>query len=236
MATATADDATVNLVDLGLTEVPPGQQQLAARCTTLNLSENRLAAPAGLEAFSRVHTLVLDKNGLRSCAGFPRMPAVSTLWFNNNEISDVVSFLDEVARAWPNVAYLSTMRNPCSPPLVCVSEEDAHAMRRYRLYVVFRLPRLQFLDSSPVSEAERKEAAEKGAYLAPRRPKAAPAATAAAAALPGSAYGLSSSSGGGGGGEGEEARKKPASYLGQGTSNYDGRNSEGNRFITDRNL
>jgi hypothetical protein len=121
--------------------------------------------------------LVLDKNGLRGCAGFPTMPAVTTLWCNNNAVDDLVAFLDDVARAFPGVTYLSCMRNPCSPPLVCASEDDVQATRRHRLYVVFRLPRLQFLDSSPVTAAERKEAAEKGAYLAPRRPKAAPPIT-----------------------------------------------------------
>ena len=31
-------------------------------------------------------------------------------------------------------------------------------------------------------------------------------------------------------------KKQPASFLGVGASTYDGRNSEGNRFITDRSL
>ncbi len=39
------------------------------------------------------------------------------------------------------------------------------------LYVIFRLPKLQFLDSSPVTPEERKEAAAKGQYLAVRKPK-----------------------------------------------------------------
>jgi hypothetical protein len=169
---------------------------------------------------------------------------VTTLWCNNNAVDDLVAFLDDVARAFPGVTYLSCMRNPCSPPLVCASEDDLQATRRHRLYVVFRLPRLQFLDSSPVTAAERKEAAEKGAYLAPRRPKA------AAPAAPGSPLGGAAASataaaaaGGGAGGAAAAAAaaaagavKKPASFLGVGTSTYDGRNSEGNRFITDRSL
>jgi len=227
--------------------VPAAQLAGAARFGTLNLSENRLASPAGLAAFSRVHTLVLDKNGLRGCAGFPPMPAVTTLWFNNNEVADVVSFLDEVARAFPGVTYLSCMRNPCSPPLVCASEDDVQATRRHRLYVAFRLPRLQFLDSSPVTAAERKEAAEKGAYLAPRRPKAvapaAPGSPLGGAAASASAAAAAAAAGGGAGGAAAApaaaaaaAAKKPASFLGVGASNYDGRNSEGNRFITDRSL
>jgi hypothetical protein len=268
--------ATLNLVDLGLAAIPAERLAGAEAVGTLNLSENELASPAGLAAFSRVHTLVLDKNGLRGCAGFPVMPAVTTLWFNNNEVVDVVGFLDDVARAFPAVTYLSCvharenasgaclnpqpayqtltkpfpalaacpprscMRNPCSPPLVCVSEDDVQATRRHRLYVAFRLPRLQFLDSSPVTAAERKEAAEKGAYLAPRRPKAAAGggevggggAGSPAAGPPLVGGGLSTA----GAAAAAAEKKKPASFLGVGASTYDGRNSEGNRFITDRSL
>ena len=52
-------------MDLDLAEIPAAQLAGAAGYGTLNLSENRLASPAGLAAFSRVHTLVLDKNGIR---------------------------------------------------------------------------------------------------------------------------------------------------------------------------
>jgi len=114
--------ATLNLVDLGLAEIPPERLAGAEAFGTLNLSENRLASPAGLAAFSRVHTLVLDKNGLRGCAGFPTLPAVTTLWFNNNEVADVVGFLDEVARAFPAVSYLS-----------CVCLRAARAARAARV-------------------------------------------------------------------------------------------------------
>jgi hypothetical protein len=91
-----------------------------------------------------------------------------------------VEFLDQVATAFPNVVYLSFMRNPASPPLVCVSEDDVAAAKRYRTYVIYRLPKLQFLDASPVTAAEKAEAAEKGQFLAPRRPKKSVQASAAA--------------------------------------------------------
>lgn len=39
-----------------------------------------------------------------------------------------------------------------------------------RLYVLHRLPRLKFLDSSPVKESERREAKQKGQYLKVVRP------------------------------------------------------------------
>jgi hypothetical protein len=53
---------------------------------------------------------------------------------------------------------LSLMVNPASPPLLSVSEEDHKAAQRYRLYIVYRLPGLQFLDSAPITAREREEA------------------------------------------------------------------------------
>jgi hypothetical protein len=127
--------------------------------------------PGNISAFAKVHTLILDKNGLQGVGGFPKMPSVTTLWFNNNEVNDIVEFMDEVQATFPNVTYLSCMRNPASPPLVCVSEEDVAASSRFRLYVVHRLPKLQFLDASPVTAEERKEATARGQFLAVRKPK-----------------------------------------------------------------
>ena len=121
---------------------------------------------------------------------------------------------------------------------MCVTEDDVPATRRHRLYVAFRLPRRQFLDSSPVTAAERKEAAEKGAYLAPRKPKAAAAGAGSGAGAAAAAAAGAPPPGSPGGAPPAEApvKKQPASFLGVGASTYDGRNSEGNRFITDRSL
>ena len=56
---------------------------------------------------------------------------------------------------------LSLMRNPSAPPLICVSEEQAASAKRYRLYIVYRLAKLTFLDSAPVTAEERREGAAK---------------------------------------------------------------------------
>jgi len=221
----------LNLVDMDLTEVPSSYLASAASYLTLNLSENRLSPPCNLHHFSKVHTLVLDKNGLKSVAGFAKMLSVTTLWFNNNNVTDIVGFLDDVASSFPNVTYLACMRNPCSPPLAIVSEEDVETTRRFRLYVIYRLPKLQFLDSSPVSQNERKEASQKGQYLAPRRPTGvsggslSPASASSMPVAPSAPQAVTT-----------EALKRPSSFLGLGSSRYDGANSEGNRFITDKHL
>jgi hypothetical protein len=218
----------LNLVDLDLTEVPSSYLSAASSYLTLNLSENRLLPPCNLQHFSKVHTLVLDKNGLKSVSGFAKMLSVTTLWFNNNNVTDIVGFLDDVVTIFPNVTYLSCMRNPCSPPLAIVSEEDVETTRRFRLYVIYRLPKLQFLDSSPVSLNERKEASQKGQYLAPRRPATTGATSPASASSMPIAQPVPQAP--------AEALKRPSSFLGVGSSRYDGANSEGNRFITDKHL
>lgn len=191
-----------------------------------------------------LHTLILDKNGLRGVSGFARCESVTTLWLNNNAVDDLPELCDALEKLFPRVTYLSLMRNPASPALICASEEDAAAAVRYRLYMVHRLPKLQFLDAAPVTPAERKEAAVKGQYMVVRKPKAVGGAAAAAAggATAGGVFGSF------GGGEGaaaapsaggelpEPERRKASSYLALGTSRYDGRHSEGNRFIQDTHL
>lgn len=224
----------VNLLDKGLTRIPADVAARAgATALSLNLSENNLSSGADLDKFTVLETLVLDKNELSDISAVPPLPTLKTLWFNNNMVVDLPAFLDQVVAKFPKLTYLSFMRNPAAPSMICVSEEDAAAMRRYRLYVVYRLPRLVFLDSSPVSKKERDEALKRGEFLVPRRPSACKTAVfdeAAAerekrvAARPVASTPTSSAS--------ADSRRMSA-YLGLGTSNYDGRHSEGNRFIGD---
>lgn len=141
------------------------------------------------------------------------------------------------------------------------TDGEQAAYRRYRLYTIHRLPKLHFLDSTEITEEERKEAKRVGANMAVRRP------------IPGSEAMNSSSSGSGGdlaesGGtpkslsspevgsynmsaEEEKAmtlrrqrqkeellshRPKAAAFLARGKPRYDGSNSEGNRFIMNDDL
>jgi hypothetical protein len=268
---------------MDLTAIPLEACARAAAITSLNLSENRFACvrgaacvcdacdrgrsshaslptplplpsfPGNLERFTALHTLILDKNGLASLAGAPVSRTVRTLWLNNNAFADLVGTLDAIAATFPGVTYLSLMRNPASPPLVVASEADLAAAARYRLYVLHRLPQLEFLDAAPVAPAERAEARVKGAFCAPKKPTAA-ARPAAAAGGSGSGGGFFGLFGWGGdaaapaagaaatptGDAGKPApapeKKKASTYIALGTTRYDGRHSEGNRFIVDKDL
>jgi hypothetical protein len=135
--------------------------------------------------------------------------------------------------------------------------------------MLFRLPKLQFLDASAPTPAERAEAAAKGQYMAVRKPKrstssgsmgsslespsglASPsifsgfgAAVADTAGASGGGSASSAVAGGGGGdaGAGDAASgvsaRKPQAHimLSTAASAYDGRHSEGNRFIRDSQL
>ena len=177
---------------------------------------------------------MLDKNGLASLAGLPVLASVSTLSFNNNEVDDMAAFLDSVAASIPSLAFLSLMRNPASPPMVQLSEEDVAAGERHRLYVVFRLPKLAFLDAAPVSAAERTEAAAKGRYLVTKRAAAAPSSPAAAASSP-PAPPTEDEEAASAAEAGSSGRTMKA-FLGVGKSTYDGKHSEGNRFIVNDDL
>lgn len=91
-------------MDKGLVELPLELiESRAKHVKTLNLAENALRSFRHLERFTALDTLVLDKNGLAGLAGFPRLDHVSTLWFNNNAVTDMADFLDEVEAAFPNL-------------------------------------------------------------------------------------------------------------------------------------
>jgi len=116
------------------------------------------------------------------------------------------------------------MKNPACPNMY-FSDGEAESYQRYRHYVIHRLKKIQFLDATPVSPEERKEAEKRGAFLHMSRPKEDPTKPVPAPVKP------------------EEKRKevkehtpKVATFLAKGRARYDGSNSEGNRFIMNDDL
>ena len=198
--------------------------------------------PGGLAAFTALQTLILDKNGLESLEGIPRMPSLRTLWLNHNALGDLPELADQLAQCFPNLSMLSAMMNPCTPPLVLTSEEDVGKARRYRCYLAYRLPQLAFLDAAPVSADERAEGREKGEFLVARKPKRRAPATGDAAPAAGMQFFGGASAAGAPhagavtSGAAAEEKKKSSATLALGASSYDGRHSEGNRFIIDKDL
>lgn len=139
-----------------------------------------------LRAYKNLNTLIVDKNNLTSLEIFPAIESLQTLCCNNNEIEDLVQFMDEVSVKFKNLRYLSMMRNPACPSLMSiegtyhfisyrvifrnthfhqiVKEPDVEANRLFRLYVLYRLPQLQIIDYEAVTDKERMEAEIRGQF------------------------------------------------------------------------
>ena len=80
------------------------------------------------------------------------------------QITDLEHFLNEISLKLPGLTYLSLLGNPACPDQLSSSDHDEQDYRRYRSYVVHRMPSLRFLDSSAVRAQEREEAHQRGHY------------------------------------------------------------------------
>jgi len=187
----------------------------------LDLSDNEMKSGALFDQMTVLEALVLDHNDIETFSGWPVLKTVTTLWLNNNKISDINSAMDFLAKTFPNLAYLSMMKNPAVPDMY-FSDGETDSYQRHRYYVIHRLKKLQFLDATPVTPEERKEAEKRGAFLHVARPKEEPKPVSP---------------------KPEEKRKevkehtpKVATFLAKGRARYDGSNSEGNRFIQNDDL
>eukprot|EP00160_Parvularia_atlantis_P018985 Unigene7246_Nuclearia_a/m.22245 Unigene7246_Nuclearia_a/g.22245 ORF Unigene7246_Nuclearia_a/g.22245 Unigene7246_Nuclearia_a/m.22245 type:complete len:262 (-) Unigene7246_Nuclearia_a:73-858(-) len=228
---AAADDdlevrgGVLSLAGRDLAEVPATLgERFGAHVTTLSLSFNQLRALDHLQAFVNLTTLEVDNNDLVDVSALPKMPALHTFSANNNSLDDIDQLLELFKLKFPGLHYLSLLKNPACPHAIAGGGDDEY--RRYRHRVIYNLPTLKFLDSQPVTAAERKEAMRVGPFLRVARPtsetiKTPPVAKTAEEPQP-------------------EYRPLPAgltptgehtSSFGQCKYVYYGRHSEGNRFI-----
>ena len=76
---------------------------------------------SNLSAYKNLTTLIVDKNNLINLEMFPVIKSLQTLWCNNNEIEDLVQFMNNVCKKFENLRYLSMMRNPACPSLMNIS-------------------------------------------------------------------------------------------------------------------
>jgi len=216
------DNTDINLAGRGLAELNEKiVKAYGANARRLDLSDNEIKSGAFFDQMTALESLVLDKNDIETFGSWPVLKNVTTLWLNNNKISDINAAMDFLARTFPNLAYLSMMKNPACPNMY-FSDGEAESYQRYRYYVIHRLKKLQFLDATPITGEERKEADKRGAFLHIARPKEEPKVVTP---------------------KPEEKRKevkehtpKVATFLAKGRTRYDGSNSEGNRFIMNDDL
>lgn len=136
----------------------------ANRIKRLDLSYNCLQTLAGIEFFISLEELILDNNLLDDTIRFFYNPLMRILSINKNKITDLERFLNEISLKLPNLTYLSLLGNPACPDQLSSSDHDDQDYRRYRSYVVHRIPLLRFLDSGAIKPIEREEATQRGHY------------------------------------------------------------------------
>ncbi|XP_058796546.1 leucine-rich melanocyte differentiation-associated protein-like isoform X2 [Phymastichus coffea] len=140
---------------------------VGADCWSLDLSFNELSSLSALKDFPRLRELVLDNNDLKDLSTLPTMVGLSTLSLNNNKISDVDSALERIRQCCPQISYVSILGNPgCPDQLTYPNANDEEDYERYRVYAIHVLPvTLRFLDSRPVTNRERTLANNRGKFF-----------------------------------------------------------------------
>jgi len=196
----------------------------------LDLSFNSISDLAGVEAFSSLEELVLDNNCLEDGFEFPQLQTIHGLTLNKNMITDLDWLLDTLASATPNLTYLSLLGNKACPNMLSSQDKDEDDYQRYRYYVLYRLPKLKFLDSKVVQARERKEAQTRGSFQKIVRPETSESLSShipdeSATPSPNSPYTPLS-----------ENTKAHKATFGKCQYVYYGKHSEGNRFIRNKDL
>ncbi|XP_032170017.1 leucine-rich melanocyte differentiation-associated protein isoform X2 [Mustela erminea] len=179
----------------------------------------------GLSAFGSLEELILDNNLLGNDLVLPGLPRLHTLTLNKNQITDLECLLDHLAEVTPALEYLSLLGNVACPNELVSLEKDEEDYKRYRCFVLHKLPNLKFLDARKVTRQEREEALLRGSFMKVVKPKASSDRVTASpenhyTPLPAASRDLTNHRG----------------VLGKCRYVYYGKNSEGNRFIRDDQL
>jgi len=221
----TFENGHLSVIGQSLTEIPSFLgENFGSEVRRLDLSYNSLSEIHNLEKFISLEALVLDNNQIKDFLENTSIPSLQTLWVNNNLIDDLKNFMNTINTAFPNLTYLSMLKNPACPNFFTGKDQDDY--RRYRLYVIYRCKKLKFLDSSPVTIEERKEANRVGSYMVVIKPDLSqykPSFNDKDSDLPALPEDLQPEGKG-------SARFGVSSYI------YYGKHSEGNRFIMNEDL
>jgi len=197
----------------------------------IDLSYSCLSTLSCLENAESVVHLILDGNSLNDSIQLPDFPYLTTLSLNKNKLTDLNSLLCQIQSKCPNLNHLSLLGNPlCPHPLTSSAFTEAEYVK-YRLTIIRKLAAISFLDSSPVTRSEQRIATNAAAANGNVR-----------STFPGIAY-SAKSSGIYGVPNGatfdstdcERAHIEDCVYA-KVKYEYNGKNSEGNRFIRDRHL
>uniref|UniRef100_A0A6I8PB96 Leucine-rich melanocyte differentiation-associated protein n=1 Tax=Ornithorhynchus anatinus TaxID=9258 RepID=A0A6I8PB96_ORNAN len=125
----------------------------------------------GLSAFRSLEELILDNNLLGNDLVLPGLPRLHTLTLNKNQITELENLLDHLAEVTPSLEYLSLLGNVACPNELVSLDKDEDDYKRYRCFVLHKLPNLKFLDAQKVTRIEREEALARGAFMKVLKPK-----------------------------------------------------------------
>lgn len=78
--------------------------------------------------------------------------------------------MDQIEKKFPHLKFLSLLGNVACPDQLSNNDKDEDDYRRYRHYVLYRLPNLKFLDSTKIKSEEKREAIQRGLFLKVIRP------------------------------------------------------------------
>jgi len=219
------DETVLRLPSQNLSEIPGDLAQTKGETVrTLVLTNNKIKSLENLQHFKRLETLQLDRNDLSTIEDMPKMPYLRTLWLNNNQLADMGNLIKTLAKNCPRLSYLSLLRNPMCPSIYFKhGNEDKY--RRYRYTVLYHLHGLTYLDTTAVTAKEQQEALEKGKFLVVKKPSQGQMEETEEIAEEEENQNIE-----------PKPRTEPAAFLGKGKIKYDGRESEGNRFILNSDL
>ena len=96
--------------------------------------------------FPQLKHLILDNNMITSIVNFPAIPSLQTLSLSNNNISDLMSFLNTAKAKFPNITSLNTFKNPMNPGMT-----NPQNYNQYKNYIR-QLGRVQELDGMNIND------------------------------------------------------------------------------------
>mmetsp|Transcript_21160 Transcript_21160/g.59558 ORF Transcript_21160/g.59558 Transcript_21160/m.59558 type:complete len:235 (+) Transcript_21160:88-792(+) len=168
----TFEHGQLSVIGQDLEEIPAKYGEMyGGKVTRLDMSWNRIRTLRNLDMFPNLEVLILDNNEITSEQSLPKLKKLHTLWMNKNDIDDVGLLFPKktTTKLLPSLTYLSMLNNPGCPNELTQRDDDDY--RRYRYFVLHRIPTLTMLDSAKVSAAERAEAQRVGHLMTVARPK-----------------------------------------------------------------
>ncbi|XP_045212207.1 leucine-rich melanocyte differentiation-associated protein-like [Mercenaria mercenaria] len=159
-------DGQLSYVGHDIESVPQKLIEDYSKVTTrLDLSFNQVKNLTGLEDFCHLQELVLDNNEIDDTTVFPRLQQLHTLTLNKNKLTDLEHLIEEIKSKFPRLTYLSLLGNAACPNQLSAHDKDDEDYSRYRYKVLYNLPNLKFLDSTPVTGTDLEEAKRVGPFL-----------------------------------------------------------------------